>query len=308
MFTLEQLQSFVVLAEELHFGRAADRLNITQPPLSRQIQKLEQELGFSLFDRARKRVELTRAGVAFVNEADKILTMATASRELVAQIASGVIGELRVGITASGALALLGELLERFSVAAPGVEVSVKEMVSGEQLLAVERGAIDLAFARIRPDDPELASLVVAEEPLIAAVNRRHRLAVSSRPLPIEQLEGERVLRYDPVEARYFRDLVSQALVGHHTRPSQQLTQIHSMIALVAADQGVAIVPASAAKLGMPGVVYRPLRDARVWAQLRAVWRHDNSNPVFSAARSVLTELHESSTRRRLSGPTHRDA
>lgn len=292
MFTFDQLRSFVVLADELHFGRASERLNMTQPPLSRQIQKLEHELGFLLFDRTHKRVELTRAGRAFAAEAEKLLTMAEASSDMANRIARGAVGQLRIGITASGTLALLGKILERFEVVAPGVEIAIDEMVSLGQIAAVERGALDLAFVRTEPEHPDLVSLVVVEEPLVAAISRRHRLAVTSRALPVDDLAGEKVLRYHPTDADYFRTLVSQTLAGVDTRPSQQLTQIHSMVALVAANQGIALVPASAAKLGMPGVVYRRIKGADARVQLRAVWRRDNSNPVFGSALAVLGELH----------------
>lgn len=291
MFTFEQLRSFVTLADELHFGRAAERLNMTQPPLSRQIQKLEQELGFSLFERTSKRVELTRAGKVFVAEAEKLLTMAATSSAMAKRIAKGAAGQLRIGITASGTLALLGELLEGMEAAAPGVEVSVDEMVSHAQIAAVERGAIDLAFVRPEPERPGLVSRVILQEPLVAAIGRRHPLAVTSRSLAVEELAGESILRYHPTEAEYFRVLVARTLANVETRPSQLLTQIHSMVALVAANQGIALVPDSAKRLGMQGVVYRRIKGARTLVETRAVWRRDNANPALAAAFAVLDDM-----------------
>lgn len=291
MFTFEQLRSFVTLADELHFGRAAERLNMTQPPLSRQIQKLEQELGFALFERTSKRVELTRAGVVFVIEAEKLLTMASASSAMAARIARGAAGQLRIGITASGTLALLGELLEGMDSVAAGVEVTVDEMVSHAQIAAVERGGIDLAFVRSQPERPGLASRVILREHLVAAIGRRHPLAVTSRALAVEELASQPVLRYHPTEAEYFRVLVAQTLADVVTRPSQQLTQIHSMVALVAANQGIALVPESAKRLGMQGVVFRRIKSARAVVETRAVWRLDNANPALAAAFGVLDGL-----------------
>lgn len=293
MFTFEQLRSFVVLSEELHFGRAAERLNMTQPPLSRQIQRLEKELGFALFVRSQRKVEITRAGELFAEEARKLLTMAEASNVIASRIAAGAVGHLRVGITASAALALLGHILQRLEATTPGLEVSVDEMVSRDQINAVEKGALDLVFVRTHPHSPELESLLVFEEPLVAAISSRHPLAVTSRPLNPRELEGETVLQYTPAEAEYFRTLAAQALTGVQITPKQQLTQIHMMIALVAANQGIALVPESVSRLGMPGVVYRSLTSkSRVTAQLLAVWRRDNSNPAFPAARLVLQEMH----------------
>ena len=304
MFTFDQLRSLTVLSEELHFGRAADRLNMTQPPLSRQIQKLERELGFDLFTRDKKKVEITRAGEVFAAEARKLLEMAEASRRLSQRIAEGAAGLLNIGITASGTQSLLGQLLERLERISPGVEVTIQEMVSRDQIQGVVTGALDLAFVRTVPDQPELVSLAVGSEPMVAAVHRRHPLAVTSRALPIQELAGERVLRYDPKEAEFFHTLTTRILEGVRIQPSQQVTQIHSMVALVAANQGVALVPESAARRGMPGVVFRPLHGtAGLPAQLLAVWRIDNSNPAFPAIRQVLKSLHHDLTGLSENGP-----
>lgn len=292
MFTFDQLQSFVVLADELHFGRAAERLNMTQPPLSRQIQKLEGELEFALFDRTKRAVSLTAAGKAFQAEAQKILSIADASRSMAKRIAEGAAGEIKIGITATGIMELLGEILARLDEHAPELTVDIQEMVSQDQISAVLRGAIDIGFVREIPASAELESLLVRQEPLIAAISSKHRLGVTSRPLRVAELEGERVLTYSPDQARYFRVLVETVLAAVPTLPSQEITQVHSMLSLVAANKGIALVPQSAAKLRMSGIAYRPIaehRDPKV--KLRAVWRADNSNPVFRSAHAVLTEL-----------------
>ncbi|WP_158268832.1 LysR family transcriptional regulator [Salinibacterium hongtaonis] len=293
MFTFDQLKSFVVLAQELHFGHAAEVLNMTQPPLSRQIQKLEAELGFLLFDRTKKSVSLTQAGVAFRDEAEKILRISESSRELARKIAEGSAGELRLGITATAIMGLLGEILELLDDRAPGISVDVQEMVSQDQMDAVLRGAIDVAFLRELSDSPELDSLLVLSEPLLVAIGSRHPLAVTSRSVSVTDLEGEQVLTYSPDQAHYFNALVESVLNGVTVRPSQEMTQVHSMLALVAANRGIALVPASAAKMGMSGIVFRPIAergDSSV--QLYAVWRRDNFNPVMRAALGVLRDLH----------------
>lgn len=292
MFTFDQLKSFVVLADELHFGRAADLLNMTQPPLSRQIQKLEAELEFALFDRSKRAVSLTAAGRAFHAEAQKILSMADASRSMAKRIAEGAAGEIKIGITATGIMELLGEILARLDERAPELTVDIQEMVSQDQISAVTRGAIDIGFVREVPRSAELASLLVRQEPLIAAISSRHDLAVTSRAVRVAEFEGERVLTYSPDQAHYFRVLVDSVLAPVHTQPSQEITQVHSMLSLVAANKGIALVPKSAARLGMSGIVYRPIAehpDPKV--KLHALWRTDNSNPVFRTAHTVLTEL-----------------
>ena len=294
MFTFDQLRSFVVLAEELHFGRAAETLNMTQPPLSRQIQKLESELGFALFDRSKKNVSLTTAGSVFRDEAQKILSIADASRIMARKIAQGSAGELKLGITATAIIALLGDILDRLGELAPEVSVDIQEMVSKDQIDAVLRGDIDVAFVREIPLKADVESLLVGQEPLIVAISSRHPLAVTTRPIGVGELEDQQVLTYSPDQARYFRTLVDSVLSGVATRPSQQITQVHSMLTLVAANKGIALVPRSAAKLGMSGIAYRAIKkhpDSSV--QLHAVWRRDNSNPVLRAALTVLGELHD---------------
>jgi len=292
MFTFDQLKSFVVLADELHFGRAAELLNMTQPPLSRQIQKLEAELEFALFDRTKRAVCLTAAGRAFHGEAQKILSMADASRSMAKRIAEGAAGEIKIGITATGIMELLGEILARLDEHAPELTVDIQEMVSQDQVAAVTRGAIDIGFVREVPRSAELESLLVRQEPLIAAISSRHHLAFTSRAVRVAEFEGERVLTYSPDQAHYFRVLVDSVLAAVRTQPSQEITQVHSMLSLVAANTGIALVPKSVARLGMSGIVYRPIAehpDPKV--KLHAVWRADNSNPVFRTAHAVLTEL-----------------
>lgn len=292
MFTFDQLQSFVVLTDELHFGRAAERLNMTQPPLSRQIQKLESELGFALFDRSKRAVSLTAAGRAFHGEAQKILSIAEASRGLARRIASGEAGQVRIGITATGIMELLGEILQRLDVIAPELTVDIHEMVSQDQISAVARGSIDVGFVREIPRSVELSTLLVRQEPLIAAISSRHRLGVTSRPLRVAELEDENVLTYSAGQAHYFRALVDAVLSSVVTEPSQEITQVHSMLSLVAVNKGIALVPKSAARLRMSGIAFRALAEhPDSIVKLHAVWRTDNTNPAFQSVQAVLTEL-----------------
>jgi DNA-binding transcriptional LysR family regulator len=182
--------------------------------------------------------------------------------------------------------------LERFDAHSPDLKVDIQEMVSHDQISAVLRGAVDIGFVREVPDSAELVSLLVRREPLIAAISSKHPLAVTSRNLRVAELENERILTYSPDQARYFRSLVDSVLSAVPTIPSQQITQVHSMLALVAANKGIALVPRSATRLGMSGIVYRSIEehlDAKV--QLHALWRADNTNPVFRTARAVLEEL-----------------
>jgi len=148
MFTFDQLAGFIAVAEELHFGRAAERLNMTQPPLSRQIQKLEKTVGAELLERDNRRVQLTPAGTAFLDEARRLLALAERAPVTARRIASGRSGLLRIGFTAASGFSILGPLLEEISAILPDVDVDLQELVTGEQIQALETGELDLGLAR----------------------------------------------------------------------------------------------------------------------------------------------------------------
>lgn len=294
MFTFVQLKSFVVVAEELHFGRAADLLQMTQPPLSRQIRKLEDTVGFDLFDRTKRQVTLTVAGEVFLDEARKLLAIAEKSQELTRRIAEGKDGMVAVGLTGMAILALLPTLLDEVREHAPKLKVEVREMVTRDQMLAVIDGDIDVGLVRRPPENPDLESVLVHSEGLVAAISSRHPLGVTNAPLKVAELHDEPFITYHPVEAAFFNELVHGILRETPIRYSQQVTQVHSVIALAASNHGLAFVPESAMRLQLPGVVYRPIvgvKDDVV--PLYAVWRRDNTNPAFKIIVKRLYQLHK---------------
>ena len=293
MFTFVQLKSFVVVAEELHFGRAAEQLQMTQPPLSRQIRKLEDEVGFELFDRTKRQVTLTDAGGAFLEEARKLLALAGKAQERAHRIAAGEDGVVSVGLTGMAILALLPTLLDEVGQLAPGLRVEVQELVTRDQIAAVLNGQIDVGLVRRPLDHEELETVLVHSECLVAAVSSRHPLGVTNAPLRIGDLEGESFIEYHPVQAAYFHDLVQSILRDTSVSFRQRVTQVHSVIALVATNHGLAFVPESAMHLQVSGVVYRPIaghRDRTI--PLFATWRRDNTNPAFKTIVKLLYQLH----------------
>lgn len=301
MFTFVQLKSFVVVAEELHFGKAADRLQMTQPPLSRQIRKLEDEVGFSLFDRSKRQVTLTVAGEAFLEEAKKLLSLAEQSQIAAQRIAAGQGGVVAVSLTGMAILALLPTLIDEMEEHAPDLHLEVHEMVTRDQLVSVLNGQVDVGLVRKPPEHEELESVLVHSERLVAAVSSRHRLGVSNAPLRVSDLKGESIVRYNPVAAAFFNDLVNDILRGTPVVALQEVTQVHSIIALVATNHGLALVPESAMHLQMSGVVYRRIeghQEKKV--PLYAVWRKDNTNPAFRIVVRRLYSLHKRGVKRRL--------
>ena len=173
MITLDQVRSFVAVAEELHFGRAAERLQMTQPPLSRQIQKLEKSVGAQLLERDNRRVELTGAGAAFLDEAYRLLNLVDSAGDLARRVDAGAAGVVRLGFTAVSAISILGPLLRRLTAELPDVEVRLSERVTNAQVDGIRRGELDIGLARPPFDTALLSSRVVLREPLMAVVPER---------------------------------------------------------------------------------------------------------------------------------------
>ncbi|AJP05152.1 LysR substrate-binding domain-containing protein [Streptomyces leeuwenhoekii] len=286
MFTLAQLTSFVAVAEELHFTRAAERLNMTQPPLSRQIQLLENELGVHLLDRTNRTVRLTPAGRAFLIEARRILRQSEHAALAVRRVSTGEAGAIAVGFTAASAYSALGDLLETARAALPGVEILLQELVTRDQLKALSEGSLDLGLIRPSTTGADLTSRTAVREGLLAALPAGHPLAALEGPMRIEDFDGEDFLMYSPIEARYFHELLISIFRIARARPvfTQYLTQVHSILALVNGGWGIALVPETAARMRYGGVVFRQvgLPDPNP-VELDLVWRRNNDNPALHA-------------------------
>ena len=298
MITLDQVRSFVAVAEELHFGRAAERLQMTQPPLSRQIQKLEKSVGARLLERDNRRVELTGAGVAFLDEAYRLLNLVEGAGDLARRVDAGAAGVVRLGFTAVSAISILGPLLRRLTAELPDVEVVLSERVTNAQVDGIRRGELDIGLARPPFDTALLSSRVVLREPLMAVVPEEHPLAGLDRPLTPQDFDGQPVIGYHPQQSRYFHELTVRFLANAHPRIEQRVHQVLTAMLLVAAERGLAVAPASAASLHVQGVVFRPLAhgggDTRLDAdperpvELHAIWARDTSSPVVRRVLEVI--------------------
>src|SRR5215813_5242939 len=293
MFDLNQLRCFVTVAEELHFGRAAARLNMTQPPLSRQIQVLEHIIDAPLLERTSRSVRLTPAGRSFLPEARRILKLAESAAQVARRIALGKTGSLKIGFTAAAAYGFLPDLIAACRSRMPEVDFSLKEMVSGDQLEALASGQIDAGLLRPPVARPELATKRVLAEPLLAAIPRKHRLA-SASSVAIKDFDGEPFVMYSPYESRYFHDLLVAQFSRADILPRyvQHVGQIHSILAMVRAGLGVSIVPAAAANLKIAEVKLRPLKlRAPAPVELFIVWRREDENPLVPALVEIAGEL-----------------
>ena len=290
MFTLDQLEGFVAVATELHFGRAAERLNMTQPPLTRQIQKLEQTLGVSLLDRNKRNVSLTPAGLTFLAESRRLLALAREAPERARRAARDSGARIDLGFTALAAFEVLRSLLANFDQAAPDIEIRLHEMSSKSQTQGLLEGALDVGFVRLSNAPAEFESKEIQREPLLLVAPIGHSLALESGAVDVADLEDTDFLMYPPLDAKYFHDLTARVLGA--TRPSsmQYITNVHTMAALARADRGVAIVPASTREMGVDGVVYRPIKG---WetdvVQMHAIWLKDSVNPTLKRFVKILS-------------------
>lgn len=285
MFELSQLRCFVVAAEELHFGRAATRLHMTQPPLSRQIQLLEHQLGVQLLARSSRSVRLTPAGRSFLPEARAILRLAESASVAARRVASGEGGTITIGFTAASGYRFLPGLIVKCRERLPTIDLVLKELVTMEQIEALAAGRLDLALLRPHAATSDFETRCVAREALVLALPEEHALARGRQPT-LADFDHAPFLTYSPVEARYFHDLVAGTFsrAGVHPQYTQHVTQIHSILALVRAGLGAALIPESATSLHFEGVVTRTLQKIRPArpVELFMAWKRENDNPALA--------------------------
>lgn len=279
---LHQLRCFVMVAEELHFGRAAKRLFMTQPPLSRQIQMLERSLGVMLFERSNRNVQLTVAGQHFLRDARHVLAYTEQAGTAARRLARGEAGQLLLGFTAVSGYSLIPGLLGHAAQQLPDVGFELHEMVSGAQSKALAANMIDVGFVR-RPALPAgFASQLVCSEPLLVVMSNAHPLAQQTT-IALADLDQQPFVMYSPDEGRYFYDCIVGlfAMAGVSPRYLHYLGQTHSILGLVRAGLGLAIVPAAARELYLGHLQFRPIEGAQPRAEVYMVSRSDNDNPVL---------------------------
>lgn len=290
MFTLDQLRGFVAVAEELHFGRAAERLNMTQPPLSRQIQKLEKTVGVELLERDNRKVVLTDAGRVFLADARRVLVAADRAPFTARKVASGRAGVIRLGFTAASGYNILGALLTEIATNLPDVDVQLRELVTSEQVQALQDGDLDLGLARPPFDHDIYESRLLLSEQLRLAVPVDHPLNQLNRPIKASDLATAKLIMHSPTQARYFYDLAIKLMPIQHGNVVHTVSQILTMVALVGSGHGVALVPESARYLGIEGVEYLYLESANdISVEVHAIWRRGAKNPALRRFVELLT-------------------
>jgi DNA-binding transcriptional LysR family regulator len=259
------LRSFVAVAEELHFGRAARRLHIAQPPLSVQIQKLEQELGASLFARDRRRVELTDAGAALLPHARRLLADHARVAVEVRRVADGGAGTLAVGYTPTATYDVLPAAVPAFRAAAPDVKLELVELRSAQVPDAIARGRVELGVVCAPVEAGALVSHTLVRESLVVALPARHPLAARAR-VPASRLKSEPFVGVDRSVEPAWADAVTRALRRAGVEPElvQETDSKLALLGLIASGVGLSVMSESVSRLARVGVVFRPLTGVRV--------------------------------------------
>jgi DNA-binding transcriptional LysR family regulator len=278
--SLQQLKGFVAVAEEQHFGRAAERLSMTQPPLTRQIQALERSLTVSLFDRTGRGVRITAAGAVFLEHCRRVLALLEIAPEAARRAADGQTGTLRIAFTAIGAYAVLADFLTMVGKRTPAVTSELTELVSPDQFEALANLEIDIGL--VRPPIPEqFESLLVHSEDLVLAVPAEHALAAGDGPVSLVDVTDD-YIGYSPEGSRYLHDICAAMIGMNRYAVSQLASQVPTMLALVRAGLGCALIPRSIMAMGVQGVRYRELDAADAHSvTLHACWSPDNPNPAL---------------------------
>lgn len=296
MFDFRQLRYFVAVAEELSFTRAALRLHLSQPPLSQQIQALEQDLGVRLLERTKRHVALTEPGRVFLEQARQILAKAEEARSQVVAAAAGYIGQLRLAYTVSVSFhPALPQALLRFGQIAPNVRLQLSEMYTEPQFAALLAGQIDVGLVRGEPahmrDARGLRLNVIDREPLLLALPVGHPLAGRSSLRLLEVADDAFVSQPRELGATLYDRLVKLAAkAGFQPSITQHAQQINGLLALVAAGLGLALVPASMRSVRLAGVSYVPLEDSDAHLLLAVACRADDHAPALQQFLSTVAE------------------
>ena len=289
---LRHLRYFRAVAEELHFGRAAERLRIAQPPLSQQIRQLERELGVELFTRSTRKVELTEAGTAYATRVDAILAAVDDAGRQAQRIAAGQEGRLTIGCVGSATYSVLPQLVRALRDELPHVDVSVRgEMLAPAQIAALDAGAIDLALLRPPVEHPGVRTSTVRRDRLIVALPADHPLAVVDH-LRVTDLRDEDFIAHAGQGLSVMGGLLTAlcADAGFAPRIRQEVRETSTLVTLVAAGLGVAIVPEPTSALDIAGVRYVPLIPASLGVDLVAA---TSMHTVSAAADRAVSVLHE---------------
>ena len=290
---LRHLRYFLVLAEELHFGRAAKRLSITQPPLSFTLRSLEDELGVRLFERNSKQVTLTPAGDAFLGEVRPMLDQVRLACDVTRAVGAGRLGHLAVGFTGSMIYRGVPQVVSAFSHQHPGIEVSLREMSSTEQVNALKNGQLHAAFVNAREVPEDLAGQALPEDNFVCCLPTSHPLA-KRKTVDLKRLADEPFVMFtrEVAPANYDNVIAICANAGFHPKTHFAARQWLTVVALVANGLGVSLVPASIAQTQIAGARFVPIGDKNARSSAFCLWNPERIAPGLNVfIKTVATAL-----------------
>jgi DNA-binding transcriptional LysR family regulator len=293
---LRHLRYFVAVAENLHFGRAAEQLHISQPPLTRQIQQLEEDLGVTLFTRNNRRVALTSVGAQFLAEAKPLLAQFDTLKVHIGDTAAGRTGKLAIGFISVADYHVLPTLLREFQSRFPSVTLNLREATTDLQLDALRTGEIDIGIVLAPLTDPILHFQPLFKEELVAvlpAMKHDERAPRLAKSIAVGALAEQPFVMFPRHSAPGLYDAILEtcALAGFAPRVAQEAIQMQTIISLVSVGMGVALVPASLTNLGRAGVTYRPLKEKSPLVTTGLAWKNNNTSPTLSAFLDLVAQM-----------------
>jgi DNA-binding transcriptional LysR family regulator len=287
-----QLRYFVAVAEELNFGKAAERLYMTQPALSKQIQTLEKKLEIELFKRTKREVQLTQAGQVFLEQAKRLLKDAEQGVQLAKQAARGEIGQLIISYTPSALHSVLPEILRVFGDRYPDVKIAMTEMSTEKQVEALQEHQVDVAFLHPPLREKFLQLQLILEEEILLVLPKNHPLLTHEK-IPLSALAKESFIIHPPDEGPVLYNLFVNTCLqaGFQPKVVQEAVMCQTRIALVEAGIGITFVPESIQNIASRGVVYKRIDGVSAKLQLATAWRKENSSPVLQKFLQLITEI-----------------
>lgn len=303
-----RIRYFVAVAEERHFGRAAEKLHMSQPPLSQQIQRLEKELGTRLFTRTTRRVALTEAGEILYKGAKRALDQLEQAILQAQRVQRGEAGLLRVGFVSTAAFQLLSDVLRVFRQRYPHATLELFHLTSVQQAAAFEARTLDVGFLR-DPPGGDVEVEVIGKDPLVVALPVTHPLARRTS-IPVRALKDQSFVIWDRQQTAGIAQTILDLCTRHGFHPiiALEVTNPPAMLSLVAGGVGVAIVPLSATHLRPEGVAFRPLDDKNAYSPMALAWRSDNRRELLPGFIALVREIcaRDAKARSRIQSGRHR--
>ena len=285
----------MTVARERNFSRAAEKLHIAQPPLSRQIQHLEEEFGVLLFDRGSRPLALTDAGRLLFEQAVQVLDRMDETHAMMRRLRIATKQHFSMGFVASTLYGYLPEVIRMFRAARPGVELTLLELTTVEQIAALKEGRIDVGFGRIFVDDPAIERTLLRNEKLSAALPLTHRLASRTGMLRLDELSGDALVVYPKSPRPSYADQVLALFRERDLKPPliYEVRELQTALGLVAAETGVCLVPASVERLRRDNVVYRPLDEPSAVSPILMSTRRDDRSKDIALILDLLKQLYQ---------------